>query len=360
MKSYRLHGIADFKFEEVDKPQPQPGEVLVKVQAAGICGSDIPRIYRSGAYHHPMTPGHEFSGQVAELGEGVSEKWSGKRVGIFPLIPCMECSSCKKKKYEMCKHYNYLGSRTDGGFAEYVRVPEWNLIELPENVTFEQAAMLEPMAVAVHSIRQSGILDDQGNVAEDIADKTIAVCGLGTIGLFIVMFLKGMGCKTLLAAGNKDFQQAMAEKLGVPVQDYCDIRSTDPAVWIAEKTAKEGVDIFFECVGKNEVLTQGVNSVSAGGTLLVVGNPATDMNLEKTVYWKILRQQITLQGTWNSGFMHEETDDWHYVLDCLSRGIIHPEEMITHKFKPEELMQGFELMRDKSQDYVKVMGKWEV
>ena len=349
MKAYRLHDIGDIRFEEIDKPTPQPGEVLVKVRAAGICGSDIPRIYRTGAYHHPMTPGHEFSGEVVELGEGALAEWAGKRVGIFPLIPCRQCSSCRKKKYEMCKHYNYLGSRTDGGFAEYVRVPEWNLIELPDSVSFEQAAMLEPMAVAVHSLRRSGLPENRG-------DLQIAVCGLGTIGLFLVMFLKSLGYQQVYAVGNKDFQRQMAEKLGVAAEDFCDIRICDPEKWIAEKTGGEGVDIFFECVGKNEVLTQGINSVAAGGTVLLVGNPAGDMALEKTVCWKLLRRQIRVQGTWNSSFTHEETDDWHYVLQCLERGIIHPEDMITHRMKPEKLIRGFELMRDKSQDYVKVMG----
>lgn len=356
MKAYVLHGIADYRFEEKPCPAAKAGEVLVKVRAAGICGSDIPRIYKTGAYHHPMTPGHEFSGEVVAVGEGVSEEWLDKRVGIFPLIPCMECSSCRQKKYEMCKHYNYLGSRTDGGFAEYVRVPVWNLIELADEVSFEQAAMLEPMAVAVHSLRQSGLLNRQGEPSEGAESKRIAVCGLGTIGLFLVMFLKGMGCRNILVAGNKEFQKQMAVKLGIPEEDYLDIHTKAPDLWIEEKTGGEGVDIFFECVGKNEVLTQGVNSVAPGGTLLLVGNPATDMALEKTVYWKILRRQITVQGTWNSGFTKEETDDWHYVLDCLKKGKIHPEEMITHRFSPEELMHGFELMRDKSEDYVKVMG----
>lgn len=356
MKAYVLHGIADLRYEEVEKTKAGPGEVLVKVMAAGICGSDIPRIYRTGAYHHPLIPGHEFSGQVDEVGEGVSMEWQGKRVGIFPLIPCMKCPSCLKKKYEMCSHYNYLGSRTDGGFAEYVRVPQWNLIELPENVSFEQAAMLEPMAVAVHALRQSGILDKEGSLCEGVWQKKIAVLGLGTIGLFITMFLKGLGCENLYVAGNKSFQQTMAEKLGVSASDYCDVRKIDPVGWIEEKTKGEGVSFLFECVGKNEVLTQGVNCIAPGGTLLLVGNPATDMTLEKTTYWKILRRQIMVQGTWNSSFTKEEGDDWHYVLNRLADGMIHPEEMITHKLLAEDMIRGFELMRDKSEDYVKVMG----
>ncbi len=358
MKAYVLHGISDMKYEEIETPKVQKGEVLVKVRAAGICGSDIPRIYRTGAYHHPLIPGHEFSGQVEALGEGVPEMWMGRRVGIFPLIPCMECSSCRKKKYEMCRHYNYLGSRTDGGFAEYVRVPEWNLIALPERVTYEQAAMMEPMAVAVHAIRQSGLLVPNAKTGESINNKRIMVWGLGTIGLFITMFLTAMGYCNVYVAGNKAFQRKMACNLGIKEENYYDIRCDNSTERIMDYLGEDGVDVFFECVGKNAVLTQGVNNVAPGGILLLVGNPEGDMHLEKTVYWKLLRRQITVQGTWNSGFTHEETDDWHFVLDCLERGMIHPEELITHRFTGEALMNGFEMMRDKSEDYVKVMGKF--
>lgn len=107
-----------------------------------------------------LIPGHEFSGQVEKCGPAADNKWSGKRVGIFPLIPCGECVLCKKKLFEMCRDYSYLGSRRHGGFAEYAAVPEKNLIELPDNVSFEEAAMLEPMAVAVHSIRRTVINND--------------------------------------------------------------------------------------------------------------------------------------------------------------------------------------------------------
>ena len=278
MKAYVLHGVSDLRYEEMAKPSPQPGEVLVRVKAAGICGSDIPRIYQTGAYHHPLIPGHEFSGQIEEIGEGVDKQWLGKRVGIFPLIPCRKCPSCQKKQYEMCRQYSYLGSRTDGGVAEYVRVPEWNLLELPDKVTFEQAAMLEPMAVAVHAIHQSnfpGALT--GNTEESqfhksihtsersMVEKHIAVCGLGTIGLFIVMLLRSMGHNKVYAIGNKDFQRGAAEKLGVVSDHYCDVHREDCVEWLMNHTEGEGVDIFFECVGKNEVLTQGVNSIAPGG-----------------------------------------------------------------------------------------------
>ena len=145
MKALVLNDVGKLTVKDVPVPKVGDDEVLVKVGACGICGSDIPRVYRDGAHVMPLVIGHEFAGTVAE---------DGRRVGVFPLIPCMKCECCRNRKYEMCSNYSYLGSRRDGGFAEYVAVPKWNLIDLPESVTMEQAAMLEPMAVAVHAIRQ--------------------------------------------------------------------------------------------------------------------------------------------------------------------------------------------------------------
>lgn len=143
MKAWRLYQIGDFKYEDLDVPVPEDGEVLVKVKAAGICGSDIPRIYRDGAHHMPLVPGHEFSGDVVQVGKWVDETWLHKRVGVYPLIPCRECDSCRKGYYEMCKQYSYIGSRQNGAFAEYVTVPANNLIALPDAVSYEQAAISE-------------------------------------------------------------------------------------------------------------------------------------------------------------------------------------------------------------------------
>lgn len=203
MKAWVLHGVEDIRFENSAIPEPTGREVLVAVQAAGICGSDIPRIYKTGAHIHPLIPGHEFSGVVERAGTLADKRLEGKRVGVFPLIPCRECLSCKKQQYELCRNYSYLGSRRNGGFAEYVLVPEWNLIELPADVSFEEAAMLEPMAVAVHAMRRVQLRKSD----------TVVVYGLGTIGMLLVMFLMDAGIRNILAVGNKEFQQELACKL---------------------------------------------------------------------------------------------------------------------------------------------------
>ena len=136
MKAYVLNGIGKLDYMDVPAPELKSGWALVKVKAAGICGSDIPRIFQTGTYHFPTIPGHEFAGVVTEVCDDKDREWIGKRVGIFPLIPCQECFVCRSGQYEMCRSYDYLGSRRDGGFAEYAAVPVWNLIELPEEMVY--------------------------------------------------------------------------------------------------------------------------------------------------------------------------------------------------------------------------------
>lgn len=367
MKAWVLHDINHFRLEEVEKPQIKENEVLVAVQAAGICGSDIPRVYQNGTYSFPMIPGHEFSGIVKKTGDAVDSGWLGARVGIFPLIPCKTCMPCQEGKYEMCRNYSYLGSRRNGGFAEYAAVPAENLIRLPDSVTYEEAAMLEPMAVAVHAMQRS----------MPKPDDTIAVCGLGTIGLLLLMFLREAGYQKILAIGNKDYQKEMVLKLGVQKSSYCDSRRQDAGKWLMERTGGAGADVFFECVGRNETLTLAIEHAAAAGKVTLVGNPYSDMNIEKSVYWKILRNQLTVTGTWNSSFTdainkhpfehntyaekeipkYSREDDWHYVLRRLEQKRISPADLITHRFSLDELWQGFHIMRDKTEDYVKIVAK---
>lgn len=350
MKAWVLHGVGDLRFENVDMPLLKPDEALVEVKACGICGSDIPRIYQTGTYHFSTIPGHEFSGMVKGIGAEVRGRLLGKKVGVFPLIPCMECGQCQRQHYEMCRNYSYLGSRTDGGFAEYVAVPQWNLMELPENVSFEQSAMLEPMAVAVHAMRSAF------DGCRELTEQTFtAVCGLGTIGLLLTMFLLEAGYRNLLVIGNKKFQEKTALELGIPAENILDSREGDTASWLMERTGGRGADIFFDCVGRNEVIAAGVNGTAAGGIIQLVGNPVSNMTLDKADYWNILRRQLTLKGSWNSSYAQSGDDDWHYCLARLSEERIQPERFITHRLGLAELEHGLHIMRDKTGDYVKIM-----
>ena len=148
----------------------------------------------------------------------------------------------------------------------------------------------------------------------------------------------------------------MAVKLGLPKDCYCDDKSQDVDKWLSERTDGAGADVFFECVGKNKTFAEAVRLTGAGGRIMLVGNPVTDMMLERDVYWKILRNQLTIMGTWNSSFLQDQENDWHYVLDRLRNHRIDPKEFITHRFPLRELHKGLEIMWDRSEEHGKIMG----
>lgn len=350
MRAWVLEDVGKFVLKDVPKPDAADGKVVVRVKSAGICGSDIQRVYENGAHRMPLIIGHEFSGQVESFGKYVSKDWTRKRVGIFPLIPCGQCPACLSKKYEMCAQYSYLGSRENGGFAEYVSVPEWNLMSLPDEVSFEQAAMLEPMAVAVHAMRRMDIKQE----------ASVAVCGLGTIGLLLIMFLLERGIKNVYAIGSKEAQRESVIALGLAEENFCDSSVMDAKDFINRKTEDKGAEIFFECVGKNETVAQAIDMTAAGGQICMVGNPYSDMRLDRDTYWKILRRQMRITGTWNSSYLggtDEDalSDDWHYVINRLEAGHVKPERLITHRLSMEQLDTGLEIMRDKKEPYIKIM-----
>jgi L-iditol 2-dehydrogenase len=248
--------------------------------------------------------------------------------------------------------------------------------------------MLEPMAVAVHAIRRGfGLLglkhgrqglkipvyerinkDTKFVKAEDAPQNenyfkvhglNVAVSGLGTIGLLTAMFLKETGVNNIFVIGNKESQKAKLKSMDIPVENYCDAKSQDVEAFLQEKTNGAGVDLFFDCVGKNEILVQAIEAVKPAGAVVLVGNPYSDVELKKDTYWKILRKQIKLTGSWNSSFTSDEDDDWHYAMKAVMKMTARPEKLITHSYPMEELVKGFEIMHDKTEDYVKIMGVFE-
>lgn len=345
MKAHVLEGINQLVYKEVDKPTLSEGYVLVEVHASGICNSDIARVFTTGTYHFPTIPGHEFSGKVVEACDEAGAQWIGKRVGVFPLIPCKECDCCQNEKYEMCSNYNYLGSRCDGGFAEYVAVPIWNLIPLPDNVSYQEAAMLEPASVALHAVRRLNL--------ENVS--SVALLGLGTIGIIITQWLHIYGIQTVITTGHSDKHGEMMKRATSMQYQYFDASEISVSDEILNMTKGEGVDAVLDCVATADSLKDALSCVKPGGQIVVVGNPKGDVSIDKNSYWKILRKQIRLTGTWNSSFTHSENDDWNMVLRSCSNGKLHLKELITHELPFDELGRGLQFMRDKSEYRNKVM-----
>lgn len=185
MKAAVVVANEDVQYQEVEEPQVTPGHVKIKVRYSGICGSDIPRVLNHGVHFYPIVLGHEFSGDVVEVGEGVTKVKVGDRVSGAPLLPCMKCDDCQKGNFSLCKHYSFIGSREQGANADYVVVPEQNAVPFADNVPYEQGAMFEPATVAIHGVFHN---DYHGG-------EYVAILGGGTVGMFTMQWTKIFGSK---------------------------------------------------------------------------------------------------------------------------------------------------------------------
>lgn len=329
-------------YETVADPVLSPKEVLLHIKACGICSSDVDRVYRTGTYHFPTIPGHEFAGEIVAVGEGCEESLLGKRAAVFPLLPCFTCPSCEEEAYGRCENYRYFGSRNDGGFGEYLAVPLWNLVFFSQNVPFAQAALCEPMAVARHALTQGG--DCQG--------RTVAVIGNGTIGLLAGLWAKKEGASQVVMVGRGADKVAFGKTLGF---SHCISSAQDQvAEDIRQWTGGQGADVVLEMVGSNASVALAIASCKKGGTLVLTGNPHGDMSLPRDVYWKILRQELTLKGSWNSSYQRE-INDWKESIAVMEEGTFPLDKLITHEFPLSQWEKGFQVMTSGEETVVKVI-----
>jgi len=202
MRAAVLHAPGDLRVERVPVPAIGPSDALVRVSACGICGSDVPRVLTTGTYRFPTIPGHEMAGVVEELGPEAAAAAPGVRVGmpvaVIPLLPCGRCRFCEIGAFAQCEAYGYLGSRTDGGFAEYLRAPAANLVVLPGELSIDQGALLEPVSVALHAVRNLDVT----------WGATVGVFGLGAIGNFIAQWASAFGARRVFALDIAAFPTA--------------------------------------------------------------------------------------------------------------------------------------------------------
>ena len=341
MKACVLHNIGDLRWEEVDKPHPKKVEVLVHIKASGICGSDIPRVFTKGTYHFPTIPGHEFAGIVEEVGEGTNSDWLHKHVAVFPLLPCFSCEACRTGNYAQCENYSYFGSRCDGGFSEYLAVPVWNLVEVPQEIPLEQAAMCEPAAVAYHAVSKAGILPGEN----------VLVVGTGTIGLITAMWCRASGAHVVVA-DISDRHLQLAEKLGFT----CTVNTVREGIGEAlqKHIGRNCVNAAFECVGVSAALETCLVAADNFSRVVTVGNPSGDMRLSQNAYWHILRKELKVYGTWNSSYGGADSD-WTRVIKGMEKGQLTLEPLITHRFALVEHQKAFDALISKEEFTVKVM-----
>ena len=342
MKACVLHTVGDLRYEEVATPAPRAGEVLLKIRASGICGSDMARVFTKGTYHFPTIPGHEFAGEVVGIGENVPESYIGKKAAVFPLLPCRQCDMCEVGEYASCRNYNYFGSRCDGGFAEYIAVPTWNLILADERISYEEAAMAEPAAVSLHALDRAGVT----------LGDTVAVFGAGPIGLMLAEFAKALGALKVILLDIDQSKIDFARRLGY--RYAVNSLQTDYAAYVGEVTGGRGADICVEGAGAASAYAGCLKCAKPQGKVVLMGNPIGDMPLAQKDYWEILRKQLNVFGTWNSSYTQKK-NDWQIALEAMASGRLNVKPFITHRFGLDECGVAFAMMKDRTEFFNKVM-----
>jgi L-iditol 2-dehydrogenase len=342
MKACVLHAIGDLRFEERPKPKPDAGEALIRVAACGVCGSDIPRVFTKGTYHFPTIPGHEFSGTVEAVGDGVDTDWLDRRVAVFPLLPCKACNPCEIGAFAQCENYDYLGSRSDGAFAEYVCAPVWNLLRVPDGLSLEEAAMVEPAAVAAHALRRVGV---------DLGDNVL-IFGAGPIGLLLGQWARAWGASKVLLV-DIDVEKLRFAKARGFVHLF-DATTGDAAAWAQSKTGG-GADVVVEGSGSAAAFEQCMAAARTFGKVVLMGNPSGAMELSQQGYWEVLRKELQLFGTWNSSYTQLPRNEWELALAAMADGRLSVDELITHRGSLENLKDHLGMMRDGTTFSNKVM-----
>lgn len=350
MKALRWYGVKDLRIEQIEEPKALPGKVKIKVEWCGICGSDLHEytagpIFIPGSEPHPITGeqapvvmGHEFSGQVVEVGEGVSRIQKGDRVVVEPIFNCGECTACRQGKYNLCEKMGFLGlAGGGGGFSEYVAADEHMVHKIPESVSFEQGALVEPSAVALYAVRSSKL---------KVGDKAV-VFGAGPIGLLVIEALKASGASKIYAVELSPERSQKATELGAHVINPKEVNDVVEEI---HRLTDGGADVVYEVTGVPPVLEQALESVRIGGELMIVSIFEKEAPIKPN---KIVIQERSISGI--IGYR----DVFPAVISLMEKGYFPADKLVTKRIKLDDVIeQGFEgLLKEKNQ--VKILVKAE-
>ena len=313
MKALLLSRYKHLEMVELPEPAPAPGEVLIRVAACGICGSDVHGYDgSSGRRVPPIVMGHEAAGTVATWGEDVTGLSSGDRLTFDSTVYCGSCTHCRRGDVNLCDHRQVLGVscpdyRRSGAFAEYVAVPSHIVHRLPDNVSFEEAAMLEPLSVALHAV----------SLASVETGATALVVGAGMIGQLLLQVLGTAGCSRIFVADIDLSRLDLAKTAGAT---HVIAAGREPSEAVLERTGGTGVDVAMEAVGRTETVRASVQSVRKGGTVVLVGNVTPEVALPLQ---KVVTRQIRLQGSCASA------GEYPRAIELLASGRIQVRPLIT-------------------------------
>lgn len=340
MKTLLLTANSQLEIADMPAPKPGRGEVLIRVETCGICGSDVHGYDgSSGRRIPPLVMGHEAAGTIAALGEGIEGYHQGDRVTFDSLISCGECAYCKRGDTNLCDNRQVVGVscgdyRRHGAFAEYVVVPQRVLYRLADAMDFPEAAMLEPTSVALHAVR----------VTELTGGETALVVGAGMIGLLTMQAARAAGCDRVFVADIDETRLTLARTLGA--DGTFNSKNEDVAAKMMELTGGQGAEVAFEAVGRSETVGMAIDSVRKGGTVTLIGNITPEVALPLQ---KVVTREIRLQGSCAIAGEYPE------AIEMISSGKIQVKQLITAVDPLEEGPRWFARLHAQEPNLMKVI-----
>lgn len=323
-------------FKEVEKPAAGKDQVVMKVKRIGICGSDIHAYYGKHPYIScPIVQGHEFSGQIAEVGEGVTEFKAGDDVTVMPQLACGTCYPCTHGNYHICNTLKVIGCQADGAAQEYFAVDRKLVVKLPEGMSYDYGSMIEPAAVGVHAAGRLG----------DIKGMNILVLGAGPIGNLTAQAAKGLGAKAVMITDLSDYRLGIAKECGI---DYAiNTSKEDLGEALAKYFGESSADAVLECVGVQATIEQAIKVSRKGIDIIVVGvfgqKPAVDIGL-------VQDKELRLIGT----LMYKEPD-YYTAIDLIQSGRINLKPLITTYFSFKQYGEAYKFIEENRDRSMKVI-----
>jgi len=340
MNALLLREYMNLELVQMPTPEIGPHDVLVRVRACGICGSDVHGLDgKTGRRIPPLVMGHEAAGEVVETGAQVHDLRPGDRVTFDSTVYCGQCFHCARGEANLCDNREVLGVspgpyRRHGAFAEYVSVPRRIMYRLPDNLSYEQAALIEAVSVAVHAV---------GITPVRLGDSAVVV-GSGMIGLLAIQAVRLAGCSRIVAVDTDDSRLALARQMGATAT--VNPKAGDTAAAVRELTEGRGADVALECVGATDPIRTAIASVRKGGAVTLVGNVAPDINLPLQ---SVVSRQIRLQGSCASN------GEYPTCIELLSTGAIQVGPLISAVAPLEEGPSWFDRLYRHEPNLMKVI-----